>query len=348
MEQAKKAVRMSEAGSPCEYRIWKQADLNEQYSKYKQDDGKPGNKYSGDTRNQQIGKLYEDAAISWLREDGWEVKRWDMDTDGVLELSSESCIVRGVPDCFISKGEKQHVLADIKTMSEGDFEWWKKRRTATHKPQWKTQLCLYALAALERGIQVDWIAIIGVNRNDPDYYVETMKFDRMDAQLTLGKLESIMQTGEKVPCCPDAWSGKICESCWIKIKETCPAWQARLKAETEAEEMLQVKADPDKSIIESEDPELDAAIKQLKDARLNIARWKAIEDEAKDKIDELVLTRGIRTVYSGNLILQLTEVVSPRFNLNDFKKAHPELLSDFMKSQSFFTYKIKETGRDGE
>ena len=113
----KKIVRMSEAGSPCEYRIWKNAELVQLYSKLKQGYVKPGNKYTGDTRNQQIGKLYEDAAISWLREDGWEVKRWDLDTDGMLELETESCIVRGVPDCFISKDTRQHVLADIKTMS---------------------------------------------------------------------------------------------------------------------------------------------------------------------------------------------------------------------------------------
>ena len=67
----------------------------------------------------------------------------------------------------------------------------------------------------------------------------------------------------------------------------------------------------------------------------------------KDKIDELVVRRGAKTVYSGRLILEVNEILSQRFDVNKFRKEHQEMLSDFMKPSRALVYKVKEADNYG-
>ena len=69
---------------------------------------------------------------------------------------------------------------------------------------------------------------------------------------------------------------------------------------------------------------------------------KELSDEAKAVLDREVRKHGIKSVRAGNLILVLNEIKSSRLDTTALKKAHPELVSEFMKQSSSVRYDLKE------
>ena len=69
---------------------------------------------------------------------------------------------------------------------------------------------------------------------------------------------------------------------------------------------------------------------------------KELSDEAKTVLDKLIRQQGIRSVRCGNLILVLNEIKSSRLDTTALKKAHPELVSEFVKQSSSVRYDLKE------
>ena len=313
-----KILQASKIGCICDLNLWHKARYN-------------NDEDTADKRAAEAGTLYESLAVKWLKQDGFDV---EYPIDELYEVEIGDGVLRGRPDCFISKGDKVNVLADIKTMNDSEFKGWKMKGTRVFKPQFVQQLYAYALGAREAGRQVDWLAIVGVNKNSEEYYIDFIRPDDYDLSEMRQRLGRIFRAD--TPCIPTpSW---WCKYCSDRIKNECPAM---IDGEPE-----QVK--PGNQIIETEDEEIFKAITQLKEARKNLAQWRDIENDAKNKIDELVLSQGIKTVYSGNLILELNEVYSARFDTTSFKKAHPEMLSEFMKESASLVYKVKEMNRDGE
>ncbi|MBQ8692032.1 MAG: PD-(D/E)XK nuclease family protein [Synergistaceae bacterium] len=324
---SKKVLWMSNAGTRCDFCMRKTMDAAQERYENRNDE-------AADPRAAEVGSAMEPLVINWLQRDGWEVER----PEGKYVIETEHCIMRGVPDCFLSKGDKRNILADIKTMREDDYKGWKVYGSRTRKPHFVAQLNLYAYAALQAGKQVDWIAIIGVNSNTNEYYVDTMALDDYDMKRTISRIE---QVAAAEPADIHPMRNWQCKNC--KIQEQCPAMQAQAEADAAYEQSMQLG----EAIIESEDPELDNAIQQLKKARYEIAKWHEVENLMKDKIDELVVRRGAKTVYSGRLILEVNEILSQRFDVNKFRKEHQEMLSDFMKPSRALVYKVKEADNYG-
>ena len=324
----KKIIAMSKIGYPCERYLWHSVNIS---TAKKYDD-------AFDARAAEAGDAYEILAMGWLKRDGWQVEP----CKDYYEIELNNCVMRGRPDCFITKGERQNVLADIKSMSEAEFVKFKQIGVRRFKPQFASQLTAYALGALKAGRVIEWMAIVAVNRNSNDYWVEFIKFDEYESRLLMDKAERV--ASEEPPHSMPSW---MCNYCKPECRSGCPAEKIRREFEAENNFSLNFEQLEDKSV-EPEDTELDLAIRRLQDARKKIAEWKAREDEAKDAIDRLALKYNAKIIYSGNLILMLNEINSMRFDVKSFKQEHPELLSEYMKPQTALVYKVKENERDGE
>ncbi len=69
---------------------------------------------------------------------------------------------------------------------------------------------------------------------------------------------------------------------------------------------------------------------------------KELSDEAKAVLDKLIRQQGIKSVRCWNIILVLNEIKSSRLDTTALKKAHPELVSEFMKQSSSVRHDLKE------
>ena len=324
----KKIVAMSKIGYPCERYLWH--NVNKIMTK-KYDD-------AFDARAAEAGDAYEILAMEWLKRDGWQVEP----CKDFYEIELDNCVLRGRPGCFIAKGVRQNVLADIKSMNEAEFVKFKQLGARIFKPQFVSQLSVYTRGAVKAGRAVNWMAIVAVNRNTNDYWVEFVKFDPYENKQLLDKAARI--ASEMPPHGIPSW---LCNYCYAECKADCPIEKIKHEAEQENNFSLNFEQLEDKSV-EPENAELDDAIRRLREARKKISEWKAREDEAKDAIDRLALKYNAKIIYSGNLILMLNEINSMRFDVKSFKQEHPEFLSEYMKPQTALVYKVKETGRDGE
>ena len=130
-----KVLHASKIGFPCGRNLWYAA-----------------NDYEGQTseRSQRIfdvGNYLEPMVVKWLREDGWEVEYNPGSQKAAFEVvvPVEGGEIRGHPDAFISKGDKQNILIDIKTMNDRAFKLWKSEGTAKKYPQYIDQLYTYAI-----------------------------------------------------------------------------------------------------------------------------------------------------------------------------------------------------------
>ena len=84
------------------------------------------------------------------------------------------------------------------------------------------------------------------------------------------------------------------------------------------------------------------AVELLSESRELERTGKELADEAKAVLDREVRKQGIKSVRAGNLILVLNEIKSSRLDTTALKKAHPELISEFMKQSSSVRYDLKE------
>ena len=85
----------------------------------------------------EVGKVLEPVIVSWLRNDGWNVKRnlLDCSNEGMsLSLEVSGGTITAHPDCIISRDASTLILADIKTMNDRSFRSLKRDGTVKSHP----------------------------------------------------------------------------------------------------------------------------------------------------------------------------------------------------------------------
>ncbi|MBR1604006.1 MAG: Dna2/Cas4 domain-containing protein [Synergistaceae bacterium] len=313
-----KVMNASRVGFPCDRNLWYAV-----------------NNYAGKVNKKSqrifdVGAAIEPVVIDWLNQDGWITFYNPGSQEAELELYApiEGGKIGGHPDCFMSRQNCDNVLADIKTMNERSFINWKRRGTLEDKPQYADQLHCYAYAAKREGFPVDKLAIVGINKNTSDMHIDFFDYDYMrmnkiiERSERIFKLDTPPEPGDRI----ESWACSYCD--YAEHCELC-----KHKRDTHV----------DNGALKTNDPDIVNAIELLKEARELSKAGKELEDDAKAVLDVRVRQQGIKSVSTGNYILDLTEIKSSRFDSTSFKKAHPEMIQDFMKNSSSVVYSIKES-----
>lgn len=320
-----KTLRASKAGFPCNRYLY--------YSV---------NNYEStiSTRTKRIfgvGKALEPEIVKWLRDDGWEVDYNPGSQEAALELfyPLDNGRLAGHPDCFISKGEMQHVLADIKTMKERAFKLWRQEGSIKHSPQYVDQLHIYAGAAIKAGYTVEHLAIVGVNKNDSDMHIDIFDYSPERFKAICERSQAIMNL-ENAPEEDSPREGWCCGYCeFSDLCELSPNYTR--KAEI-----------ANSDTVVTQDEEIIRAMEQLQEARIMSHTVADMESEAKAVLDERVRKQGITSIRGGDFLLSIKERTSSRFDTAAFKKERPELVSQFMKESksTFFNVESLEPKHD--
>lgn len=314
---AEKVMKASKVGFPCDRNLWYAV-----------------NNIQGKTspRSQRIfdvGAALEPVVINWLNQDGWTTFYNPGSQTAAMELYApiKGGKIGGHPDCFMSRASMENILADIKTMNERAFLSWKRNGTLKDKPQYADQLHVYAYAAMKSGMPVTKLAVVGVNKNNSALHIDFFDFDHERMDKIIGRSEKILaaetppEQGERM----ENWACRYCE--YSNICEL-----AKKEYDTHV----------DDGALKTNDPDTVNAIELLNEARELSKCGKELEDEAKTVLDDKVRKQGVKSVNTGNFILVINEVKTSRFDSAAFKKAHPEMIQDFMKISSSVTYNIKE------
>ena len=320
-----KTLRASKAGFPCNRYLW--------YSV---------NNYEGSisTRTQRIfgvGKALEPEIVKWLRDDGWQVDYNPGSQEAAIELfyPLDGGRLAGHPDCFISKGEMQHVLADIKTMKDRAFKQWRQEGSLKSKPQYVDQLHVYAGSAIKAGYTVEHLAIVGVNKNDSDMHIDIFDYspERFKAICERSKAIINLENAPEDDSPREGWCCGYCE--FSDLCELNPGY-------TYKSEIINSKT------AITQDMEIIKAMEQLQEGRIMSHTGANMESEAKAILDKKVRERGITSIQGGGFALEIKERTSSRFDAAGFKKAHPELVSQFMKESksTFFNVESLEPHHD--
>lgn len=317
-----KILRASKAGFPCIRNLWYSVN---------------GFQQKTDERTQRIfdvGNYLEPLVVEWLKKDGWNVEYNPGSQNAETEISIpvNSGTIAGHPDCIISKGEVQNALIDIKTMNDRAFTQWKHEGTMKSKPQYVTQLHIYAIGLEKLGRKIERLGIAGVNKNNSDMYIDFFDFDPAKATEIISQAEIIFSL-DKPPClnCPaEKWCCRYCEFC-----SEC--------------ELSDTSFTPDQlpAIPVTQDENILAAMNELKQARELNKEAKDLETHAKSILDENVKDKGLQGIQGGGLVFFMSSRMSSRFDSTAFKKAHPELVSQFTKQTSSVVYEIKEVKNEG-
>ena len=276
-----------------------------------------------------VGKVLEPVIVSWLRNDGWNVKRnmFDSSNEGMsLSLEVAGGTITAHPDCIISRDDSGLILADIKTMNDRSFRSLKRDGTIKSHPQYADQLTIYAQALRECGHSIDQLAIVALNKNNCEGYIDFFTFEPERYEALRERAERIF-TCDKAPeqghrfqswCCGYCGYAHLCE---LAKKDTAVG---------------------DESIPATDNQEVIDAVELLSESRDMEKAAKELSDEAKAVLDREVRKQGIKSVRAGNLVLVLNEIKSSRLDTTALKKAHPELVSEFMKHSSSVRYDLKE------
>lgn len=315
-----KTLRASKAGFPCARNLWYSVN------------GKTGVIGSHTQKIFDVGTCLEPLVVQWLRDAGWEVEynQGSQNAELAFELPVKGGNITGHPDCFISRPEEGygHVLADIKTMNDTSFRRWKREGTLKNKPQYVDQLHIYAMGAIWAGYTVDKLAVVGVNKNNSDMFIDFFDFDEKRF-VDIRRRATQVFTAEQAPeenCPAEGWCCKYCE-----YSHLCEIFRAS-QNDTAVGDDVAVTDDVD--VID--------AVDLLKEARELSKAGKDLEEEAKAVLDEKVRRQGIKTIKAGELILSLSETTQNKFDSKAFEAANPELYKQFKKPQSFITYRVKE------
>ena len=313
-----KVLRASKAGFPCTRNLW-----------YSVNDVK-GIIGSHTQKIFDVGTCLEPLIVDWLRDAGWEVEYnpGSQNAELAFELPVKGGKITGHPDCFISRPEYGHVLADIKTMNDASFRRWKREGTLKNKPQYVDQLHIYAMGAIWAGYTVDKLAVVGVNKNNSDLFIDFFDFDEKRFADIRRRATQVF-TAEQAPeenCPAENWCCKYCE-----YSHLCEIFRAS-QNDTAVGDDIAVTSDAD--VID--------AVDLLKEARELSKAGEELEDEAKAVLEEKVRQRGIKSVKAGELILDLSEKTKDTFDSSAFKVANPELYKQYQKTQSYVVYSIKE------
>lgn len=317
-KKSKRILRASKIGFPCNRNLWYSVNGCEEAITERT------------RRIFAVGTALEAVVVEFLREDGWDVQYNPGSQEAALELIMpiKGGVLAGHPDCIISRPEGEHILVDIKTMNERSFMHWKRAGTAKDKPQYVDQVHVYGSAAIDAGMQVDRLGIVGINKNNSDIWMDFFDFD-------LGRMEEIIERAERVfaaaepPEPGDRMESWCCSYCGFA--DGCEVSTVRPR-DTKVGQ----------SVMATDDPTIIAAIEQLRDARELSKNGRALEEEAKAILDEKVRSEGVKSVQGGGLVLTLKESSYSSFDTDAFKKAHPEMVSDFLKKTSSVRYEIKE------
>ncbi len=276
----------------------------------------------------EVGKVLEPVIVSWLRNDGWNVKRNMFDsTNEEMSLSLEVAggTITAHPDCIISR-EGGLILADIKTMNDRSFRSLKRDGTIKSHPQYADQLTIYAQALRECGHSIEQLAIVALNKNNCEGYIDYFTFEPERYEALKERAERIFALNEtpeqgdrfQTWCCGYCGYSHLCELC---KKDTAVG---------------------DESVPTTDNQEVIDAVELLSESRDMEKAAKELSDEAKAVLDREVHQQGIKSLRAGNLVLILNEIKSSRLDTTALKKAHPELVSEFMKQSSSVRYDLKE------
>lgn len=277
----------------------------------------------------EVGRVLEPLIVLWLRNDGWNVRRnlFINSNEGMsLSLSVNGGTIEAHPDCVISREDSGLILADIKTMNDRSFRSLKREGTAKSHPQYADQLTIYAHALRQQGFEITQLAIVALNKNNCEGYIDFFPFESK-------RFEALRERAERIFACVEApeqgdrfqgWCCSYCgysHLCELARKDTVVG---------------------DESVPATDNQEVIDAVELLSESRELERTGKELADEAKAVLDREVRKQGIKSVRAGNLILVLNEIKSSRLDTTALKKAHPELVQEFMKHSSSVRYDLKE------
>ena len=311
-----KVLRASRIGHPCNRNLWYSVNGTTEETNGKS------------KRILELGKILEPVIINWLRNDGWKVRRNPIDesNEGIsLSISVNGGTISAHPDCLISKDDSGVILADIKTMNDRAFRNIKREGTIKAFPNYADQLTIYAQAMKNSGFKVDKLAIVALNKNDCDGHIDFFDFEPERFEALKQRAENIFASddapdkGERFQdwCCSYCGFNHLCELC---KKDTSVG---------------------DDDIPATDNANISNAIELLKEARELSKVGKELEDEAKVVLDKEVRQHNIKSVRTGNVILILNEISTSRFDTTAFKKSHPDLVQNFMKTSTSVRYELK-------
>ena len=312
-----KILRASKAGFPCDRNLW--------YSVH----GYAGMTEESAQRIFDVGTYLEPMVVEWLRSDGWEVEYnpGSQQAECEISLKLDGGEIHGHPDCIISHGELRNVLVDIKTMNDRAFALWKREGTEKSKPQYVDQVHVYAQGLIESGRNIEMLGIVGLNKNNSDLHIDLFKYDSARIVEILERSERVMKAME-VPTenSPrEAWCCNYCE-----YADMC-SFHRRPKP-----------ADIDASVEYTEDARVIDAMRELMSARELGKESRDMEAYAKSVLDEHIKAQGSSRIAGGGLMFSLSERTRGTFDSAAFKKDHPELAGQYIKTSTSVFYEVKE------
>ena len=313
-----KVLRASTAGFPCERHLWYSVNV-----------GSGGQRDERAQRIFDVGTCLEPLVVEWLRQDGWEVEYNAGSQEALLEVKIELAdgTLAGHPDCFISRGDVQNVLVDIKTMNDRSFRTWRREGSIKSKPQYVDQLHIYARGCLEMGRTIERLGIVGVNKNNSDMHIDIFSYDEGRIAEILERAERVLKAQEapETDSPRESWCCGYCE-----YAEQCG--KVTIDLEPEMKEAAEI----------TEDEAIIGAMRDLKLARDVGKESRDLEASAKATLDGYMKASGKREVQGGGLMFQLLERATSRFDTAQLKKDHPELVSTYMKASVSKVYDVKE------
>lgn len=312
-----KVLHASRIGHPCDRSIWYHINNAEEFTSLKS------------YRILEVGRILEPVIMRWLESDGWNVKRnlFSDSNEGMnLSISVLGGSIQAHPDCVISREDTGLTLADIKTMNDRSFRSLKRDGTPKSHPQYADQLTIYAQALREYGHNLEQLAVVALNKNNCEGYIDFFQFEQE-------RYEALRERAERIFACEEApeqgdrfqnWCCGYCgysHLCKLAKKDTTVG---------------------DESVPATDNQEVIDAVELLSESRDMEKAAKELSDEAKAVLDKLIRQKGIKSVRAGNLVLILNEIKSSRLDTTALKKAHPELVSEFTKQSSSVRYDLKE------
>ena len=320
-----KVLRASKAGFPCERNLWYSVN---------------GYQEVVSARSQRIfdvGTALEPVIVEWLKADGWNVEYNPGSQNAALEVTVPIAggFLAGHPDCIISKGDIQNALVDIKTMNDRAFTYWRRSGSLKAKPQYVTQLHIYAMGLRNMGRDIEKLGIVGVNKNNSEMYIDFFDFDMLiEAEIT-NNAEMLFRENEPPDfnCPAENWACEYCE-----FHDVC-------KPNNEALPTLEDKDIPNEVPITTDETIINA-MKTLKDARQLSKKAKELEKGAKTELDENVKDKGLRSIQGGGLYFYLTEKASSDLDTKALKAAYPGIAQQFTKQSISTVYNIKTLKED--
>lgn len=314
-----KVLRASKAGFPCLRNLWYSVNGYQEVVSQKSQ------------RIFDVGTALEPYIVEWLKADGWEVEYNPGSQQAELEVTVPIIggKIAGHPDCIISKGEIQNALVDIKTMNEWAFKNWKKKGTRITKPQYVTQLHIYAMGLQYAGRTIERLGIVGVNKNTSEMHIDFFDFDEGTCIAIMNRAESVINAEEapEFDCPTEDWACDYCE-----FSQLC-------KPKKMIDTTTQDNGEP---IPVTQDETIINAMKALQRAKELTKQAKSLETEAKNTLDENVKDKGLSAIQGEGLVFTMKQKSQTRFDEKALNAEHPELAGKYTKQTIATTYEVKQ------